>query len=87
MKTSWMVLLLDEMNEHGEVVDDLESSTLSYQEIHEPFESGYGSSQGRPFTVWSKKRVYFPVTYDGKEWVGSVSRNPDGKPTAHIGGE
>jgi hypothetical protein len=30
--------------------------------------------------------VYFPACYDGAEWVGSVSRNPDGKATRHQGG-
>ena len=44
-------------------------------------------SEGKPFTIWTANTVYFPVVYDGAEWVGSVSRNPDGKPTDHQGGE
>ena len=42
--------------------------------------------EGESFTIWTKSRVYFPVQYNGCEWVESVSRNPDGKPTHHIGG-
>lgn len=30
--------------------------------------------------------VYFPLCYDGSEWVGSVSRNPNGVSTMHLGG-
>ena len=38
------------------------------------------------FTVWTTNTVYFPVTYDCSLWTGSVSRNPDGKPTQAQGG-
>lgn len=38
------------------------------------------------FTVWTTKRVYFPVQYDGDMSVGSVSRAPDGRPTPAFGG-
>ncbi len=50
------------------------------------FDDDFGSIEGTSFTVWTKTKVYFPVCYDGSEWVGSVSRNPDDKPTDHIGG-
>ena len=50
------------------------------------FGNGFGAHEGIPFTMWTKKRVYFPVEYDGAEWVSSVSRNPDGEPTGHVGG-
>ena len=41
------------------------------------FDDGYGIIEGFPFLLWTEKRVYFPVYYDGSEWVGSVPRNPD----------
>jgi len=50
------------------------------------FYPGYGSAEGAEFTLWTCKRVYFPVRYDGSEWCGSVSRNPNGKVTPHQGG-
>ena len=50
------------------------------------FNDGYGGAEGMPFTIWTKKNVFFPAVYDGAEWVACVSRNPDGVPTEHIGG-
>ncbi len=62
------------------------SITLSPDELDAEFDDGYGSVNGKPFTAWSKRFVYFPACYDGAEWVSWVSRNPDGRPTEHIGG-
>ena len=38
------------------------------------------------FTVWTANTVYFPLVYEMDLWTGSVSRNPDGKPTQAQGG-
>ena len=51
------------------------------------FDDGYGGSNGVQFTAWTKDIVYFPVVYDGKEWISSISRNPCNKPSGHKGGE
>ena len=51
------------------------------------FYAGWGGANGCPFTVWTAARVYFPVVYDGREWVGSVPRNPGPEATMHQGGE
>ena len=85
--TTWKLLLTEEMAQNGETWDDVISNTMTDAEMNEKFHSGYGSSEGCPFTVWTSGSVYFPVVYDGAEWVGRVSRNPDGKPTYHVGGE
>ena len=61
--------------------------TLTEAELDVPFDSGYGGSRGKPFTLWTKTRVYFPVVYDGAEWVSSVPRDPCDAPTLHVGGE
>jgi hypothetical protein len=61
--------------------------TLSENELDVEFYDGYGGSEGLPFTAWSKDWVYFPVVYDGSEWVGWVPRNPCDKKTHHVGGE
>ena len=50
------------------------------------FDDAYGEIEGESFTVWTKTRVYFPASFDGSEWVESVSREPNGKATSHIGG-
>ena len=84
------------MTKHGETWKDVEASVIeerpTYDDTsHHPsfdnkFDTGYGGKEGDHFTVWTKKRVYFPVIYDGAESVGSVSRNPDNKATEHFGG-
>lgn len=84
--TNWKELIEYEMKIHEETFEDVVEYTFTKEELVEPFDDGYGCSEGIPFTLWTKNRVYFPVVYDGAEWVGSVSRNPDGKPTYHLGG-
>lgn len=50
------------------------------------FDSGYGSTRGAFFTAWTKDLVFFPVQYDGSEWMESVPRNPCNIATKHKGG-
>lgn len=50
------------------------------------FDSGYGSTQGAEFTAWSDEWVYFPICYDGREWIGRAPRNPGGEAMVHQGG-
>jgi len=84
--TTWRRMIKYEMELHGETADDVVSCTLTDAELDREFDAGYGGHEGASFTLWTKKRVYFPATYDGAEWVASVSRDPDGKPTEHVGG-
>ena len=51
------------------------------------FDSGYGGSDGPHVLIWTEERVYFPVTYDGAEWLGSAPRNPQPEGQPHVGGE
>ena len=84
--TSWKDMLSRALRDNNETWDDVESNTMTRGEMRRKFEKGYGGTKGVPFTVWTSKSVYFPVCYDGTEWVGRVSRHPDGKPTEHQGG-
>jgi hypothetical protein len=84
--STWKELLEDALKERGEELADLEANTLTDADMAKEFDSGYGSTEGLTFTAWSAKTVYFPICYDGAEWVGSVSRHPNGKPTEHQGG-
>ena len=85
--TTWKDQILEEMRFVGETFDDVVSCTLTDEELLKEFDGGFGGSQGLAFTLWTADRVYFPAVYDGAEWVSSVSRNPDGKPTRHVGGQ
>ena len=67
--------------------DVLIANTLTEQEMDVKFDGGYGGSEGKSFTAWSETRVYFPVVYDGTEWVGSTPRNPCDEATRHLGGQ
>lgn len=83
---TWRELITEAMSAHGESFQNVVSCTLTEAQLDEEFDAGHGSTEGSPFTLWTANRVYFPICYDGAEWVGSVSRNPDGKPTDHVGG-
>lgn len=83
--TTWRQLIASELQEHpGE---ELVAVTLDDAALDADFDGGYGSAKGEPFTAWSQNRVYFPIVYDGAEWVGSVPRNPCDEATAHLGGQ
>lgn len=86
MQTTWRTLISGEMKDYGESWDDIESCTLTDEQLDQSFDPGYGREEGDPFTVWTAKRVYFPACYDGSEWCTSVSRHPDGERTSHVGG-
>lgn len=75
-----------EMRKRRDAWKNVVSCTLTDAELDVDFDDDFGGNDGRPFTLWTAGRVYFPVTYDGSEWVESVSREPDGKPTKHVGG-
>jgi hypothetical protein len=59
---------------------------LKHPQFSAWFLEGFGGMEGCKFTAWSKEWVYFPVTYDGSEWVGRVPRNPCAISTEHFGG-
>lgn len=85
--TTWRKLIGEKLQNLEETWDDVESSTLTEKELDIKFDDGFGGSEGKSFTLWTKKYVFFPVVYDGSEWVESVSRSPDGVATEHFGGE
>ena len=83
---NWYDLIDDELKTNGESWDDVIHHTMTDEELHHKFYSGFGSEEGIPFTLWTETRVYFPICYDGAEWVGSTYRNPCDKSTIHQGG-
>jgi hypothetical protein len=78
-------LIKKELSKQKESFSDIISITLTENELNQEFDDDYGLLEGIPFTAWTTNRVYFPVDFNGAEWVGSVSRNPNGIPTKHIG--
>lgn len=84
--TTWRKNLTESLASNKEEWHHIIGSTLSPEELDEEFDPGYGGTNGAPFTCWTHNHVYFPVQYDGAEWVGSVPRNPCPVKTEHIGG-
>jgi hypothetical protein len=85
---TWCELLMVELHAHDETFADIViTAPLPIDWLHVEFKPRAWQSEGCPFTVWTAKRVYFPVTDCLSEWVGSVSREPDGQVTLHQGVE
>lgn len=84
---TWRNMISDEMVEHGDEWREVVACTLTENELDAKFDRGYGGSEGKPFTLWTSTRVYFPVVYDGAEWVGSAPRHPCDEATNHQGGQ
>jgi hypothetical protein len=85
--SSWRKLIAEEMAKHGEDWGDAAACTLSDEGLDVVFWHGFGHSEGAPFTLWTARRVYFPVVYDGAESVGSAPRDPSDEACDHVGGE
>jgi hypothetical protein len=84
--TTWRALIDDAMSAYQESWSNVVECTLTDTELDVKFDNGYGDEEGKPFTIWTAARVYFPACCDGSEWCASVARNPDGQATTHIGG-
>jgi hypothetical protein len=84
--STWRQLITERLSDFSEDWLDVVACTLDDAGLDLEFDDGFGNEEGSTFTVWTATRVYFPATYDGNEWVASVSRHPDGKPTEHVGG-
>ena len=85
---TWRELIELELRKHGESFEDIVCSapfTIYDEWMDEEFDGGFGTTNGCAFTVWTKTRVYFPVTHGGYEGVGSALRNPCNVETRHIG--
>lgn len=80
---TWREMIESEMADRG---DSWANIVGAVGDLDVPFDNGFGCTEGPAFTVWTDDFVYFPACYDGAEWVASVSRNPDGRPTNHVGG-
>jgi hypothetical protein len=83
---TWRELISAELENAGESWADVVWNTLTDEQLDAKFDNGYGGTEGEKFGMWTTNRVYFPLCYDGAEWVGSVPRNPQVDPLPHLGG-
>ena len=84
---TWRKLIEEALRDAGDKWEDVVGHTFIGDSLDVKFHNGFGGSEGCPFTLWTAERVYFPVVYDGAEWVGSAPRNPCGEAMGHMGGE
>lgn len=84
MTTTWRKELADAMQDRdpGPVIAYAPDEAAFDVE----FDAGYGGTNGPEMLAWTDQRVYFPVCYDGAEWVGSAPRNPQPEGQSHEGG-
>jgi hypothetical protein len=85
-ETTWRKSITEAMAARHETWADVVAHTLTAAELDEEFDAGFGVECGKPFTLWTKRHVYFPIAYDGLESVGSVPRDPSDEKTEHLGG-
>lgn len=80
-------LCWDDQESESDVIDADTGEVECYldMELDRRFDNGFGETGCAPFTAWTEKHVYFPVSYDGSEWVSSVPRNPNGVACNHVG--
>lgn len=85
---AWRDLIMAELHANDETFADIVAHVPADTDwLHVEFKPCAWDSEGCPFTLWTAKRVYFPVTDCLSEWVGSVSREPDDVATLHQGVE
>ena len=83
MNNNWRKMIKDVLP----VGETIIACTISDEELDREFDDGYGGSEGAPFTAWSENWVFFPICYDGAEWVGRAPRNPCDISMIHQGGQ
>ena len=84
-RDSWSEV--EELHLEGERVSGTAAEIQCHPSMVKKFDNSHTIKEGVPFTLFTKRRVYFPATYDGAEWVRSVPRNPpeSPEPTEHVG--
>jgi hypothetical protein len=81
---NWFEMLKETMEADGENFA-ARQCTMDEAGLKKEFD-GFCGSEGEPFTAWGENWVYFPLYYDGSEWVGHAPRNPCNTAMIHQGG-
>lgn len=82
---SWFVMLKEAMERDGENFER-RICTLDEEALKKEWNMAWCEPQGQAFTAWGERWVYFPLCYDGSEWVGHAPRNPCEIAMQHQGG-
>jgi len=83
--TTWRREIQNEMDELFETWDDVESCTLTDEQLDHEFEDALESCcASMEFNLWTKRCVYFPIRDGYYYCVGSAPRNPCDEPPEMI---
>ena len=82
--TNWREELKEAFEANGDDFSKMKT-TLTESDLNIEFDSESATESGKPFTAWGEEYVYFPICYEGSEWVGSAPRNPCDEATSHQG--
>lgn len=72
----WREMIAAEMSKRGEDWSMVAAVSPADLDLDLQFDSGYGRREGKPFLLWTERRVYFSLDYDGSPAVASVPRAP-----------
>lgn len=81
--TNWKNEILKLLGENETIV--FCSHPLDGPEMTRDFDDGYRGIGGCAFIAFSEKNVYFPICFDGSEWVGRAPRFFPAEPLGHQG--
>lgn len=73
---TWRDKLSKQFEEVGDSWENVVHIAPHASVLDEEFYDGYGGAEGPSFTVWTSTYVYFPLEYDGYEYVGHAPRFP-----------
>ena len=83
---SWKELLQEEIQNKKDA-SKIVHCTISDKELLVKFDDGYGIVEGKGFRLYTENRIYFPVCYDGAEWIDSIPRDHKSEEQGiHFGG-
>lgn len=84
MSTTWRNALraaMEEASDPGPIV----AVAPNEDALDVAFDNDFGGVEGPEILVWTERRVYFPVTHDGAEWLDSAPRHPQPEGQPHVG--
>jgi hypothetical protein len=83
--TTWRAHLDDAMHCGGDA-GPVEAYAPNEEAFDVQFDDDFGGADGPHVLAWTATHVYFPVQYDGSEWIGSAPRHPQAQGQPHVGG-
>jgi hypothetical protein len=82
---TWRMILAEAMKSSDDPGPVVAYAPDNAEVFDTEFDVGWGGTNGPPVLAWTERNVYFPVCYDGSEWMESAPRNPQPEGQWHVG--